>query len=109
MQSPPNPSLLKIPVNVEAPMTLSALLLAGIGMLPGELFRSFVGVHGMLMRLFGEFMGGEMVTFAVGGSRSRVRVGGKIVELCNSIVWCLRHDVLLKLRCVLTGKNSWGP
>ena len=38
-----------------------------------------MGVHGVLMRLRAKFVGGEMISFAVGG-------GGGVVGVCRNIV-----------------------
>ena len=38
-----------------------------------------MGVHGVLMRLRAQFVGGEMISFAVGG-------GGGVVGVCRNIV-----------------------
>jgi hypothetical protein len=35
----------------------------------------FVGVHGVLQCLFAEFMGSQMIAFAMGNSSGGVRVG----------------------------------
>lgn len=39
----------------------------------------------MFVRLLGKFVCGEMIAFAVCGGGGVVGVGGKIVQLCNSI------------------------
>jgi hypothetical protein len=43
----------------------------------------------MFVRLFAELVSGEVIFFATGESRSRVRVGRKVVEFCSSLVWSL--------------------
>jgi hypothetical protein len=43
----------------------------------------------MFVRLFAELVSGEVIFFATGDSRSRVRVGRKVVEFCSSLVWSL--------------------
>ncbi len=40
----------------------------------------------MFVRLLGKFVCGEMIAFAVCGGGGVVGVGGKILQLCNSIV-----------------------
>jgi hypothetical protein len=46
----------------------------------------------MFVRLFAELVSSEVIFFAMGDSRRRVRVGCKVVEFCSSLVWSLRHD-----------------
>jgi hypothetical protein len=48
-------------------------------------------VHGLLVRPFGEFVSGQMISFAVGGRGGGVGVSRKVVEFCGSIVSALRH------------------
>ncbi len=55
-------------------------------MLLDEFFRSLVGIHRVLVRLFGEFVSGQMIPFVVGNGRGGVGVGGQVVEFCYSIV-----------------------
>ncbi len=45
----------------------------------------------MFVRLLGKFVCGEMIAFAVCGGGGVVGVGGKILQLCNSIVGTLGH------------------
>jgi hypothetical protein len=47
------------------------------------------------MRLFGKFVSAQMIAFAVGDGSCSVRVGRKVVELCESIVRALGHGALL--------------
>ena len=54
-----------------------------------QLLREFVNIHGMFMRLFTEFVSSEVIFFAMGDCRRRVRVGRKVVEFCSSLVWSL--------------------
>jgi hypothetical protein len=53
----------------------------------------------MLVSVHRQFMTSEMIAFAMGGCGGLVGVGGKIMELGNSIVGALGHDVLLVVRC----------
>jgi hypothetical protein len=53
----------------------------------------FVRLHGQLVRT-------EMISFAVGGCRGKVGMGGKVMELGNSIVRALWHGLLLILSMV---------
>ena len=52
-------------------------------------------VHGVLMRLSGEFVSGQMIAFAVGYRGSGVGVGCEVVELCDSLVRARWHGILL--------------
>jgi hypothetical protein len=40
----------------------------------------------MFVRLFAELVSSEVIFFAMGDSRRRVRVGSKVVEFCSSLV-----------------------
>ena len=51
-------------------------------------------VHGVLMRLTGDFVSG-LIVFAVGYRGGGVGVGREVVELCDSIVRTRWHGVLL--------------
>jgi hypothetical protein len=66
--------------------------------LRGEFFFEFVGVQGVFVGLFAEFVGGEMVSFAVGRGGGGVGVGSQVVEFCESIVRALGHGDLLRSR-----------
>ena len=55
-------------------------------MLLDEFFGSLVGVHRVLARLFGEFVSGQVIPFAMGNSCGGVGVGGQIVEFYYSIL-----------------------
>jgi hypothetical protein len=48
-------------------------------------------LRGMLVRLLRKLVRGEMVSLAMGGRGSLVRVGGKVVIFGGAIVWTLRH------------------
>ena len=48
-----------------------------------------VHIHGVLVRLLAELMGGQVIAFAMGHGRRRVRVGSKVMEFCSSLVWYL--------------------
>ena len=54
-----------------------------------------MGVHGVLVCLLAKFVGGEMISFAVGLGGNSVGVGGQIVKFRGSIVHALGHDLLL--------------
>jgi len=43
----------------------------------------------MFVRLFAEFVGREVVSLAVRDGSSRVGVGSKVVQFCNSIMCAL--------------------
>ena len=52
-------------------------------------------IPGVLKRLFGEFVSGEMVSFAVSGGGGAMSVRRKVMKFCSSIMRALRHRVLL--------------
>ena len=54
-----------------------------------QLLGELVNVYGMFVRLFAELVSIEVILFAMGDSRRRVRVGRKVVEFCSSFVWSL--------------------
>ena len=70
-----------------------ALGFAELPDLRDERFAVLMGVHGVLVRQFAEFVGGEMVSFPVGGGGSGVGVGRQVVQFCGSIVRALWHRV----------------
>jgi hypothetical protein len=53
----------------------------------------------MLVSVHRQLVSSEMIAFAMGRCGGLVGVGGKIMELCDSIVGALGHDVLLVVRC----------
>lgn len=57
------------------------------------------------MRLLAQLVRGEMIAFAVSGRGGGVSVGGQVVQLRDSIVYALWHNVLPfpKMRAVPTG------
>jgi hypothetical protein len=63
--------------------------------LQGEFFAKLAGVAGMLVRLHGQLVSSEMISFTVRGCRGRVGMGGKVMELGDSIVRALWHGLLL--------------
>jgi hypothetical protein len=69
-----------------------ALGFAELPDLRDERFAVLMGVHGVLVRQFAEFVGGEMVSFTVGGGGSGVGVGRQVVQFCGSIVRALWHQ-----------------
>lgn len=54
-----------------------------------------VGACRVLVRLFAQFVSGQVIAFPVGGGGSSVGVGSKVVEFCGAIVRALWHGVLL--------------
>src|SRR5271170_3787593 len=54
----------------------------------------------MLVRLHRQLVSSEMIPFTVGGCRGRVGMGGKVMELGDSIVRALWHGLLLILSMV---------
>jgi hypothetical protein len=61
----------------------------------GEFFAKLVGVYGVFVRLHGQFVRSEMISFVMGGGGGRVGMGGKVMELSNSSVRALWHGLLL--------------
>jgi hypothetical protein len=55
-----------------------------------------MGIPGVLKRLFGQFVSGEMVSFSVSGCGGTVGVGRKVMKFRDSIVRALWHVVLLR-------------
>ena len=49
------------------------------------------------MSLYGQFVSGEMISFAVSGGGSIVGVGRKVVKFCASIVSALWQGVFLSM------------
>jgi hypothetical protein len=60
-----------------------------------QLFDILLRVDGMLVRLPGEFVRGEIVAFTVGGCSGGVGVGRKVVQFSGAVVIALGHFVLL--------------
>jgi hypothetical protein len=54
-----------------------------------QLLGKLVNLHGILVRLFAELVSDQLILFAVGDGRNRVRVSRKVVELCGSLVFSL--------------------
>lgn len=54
-----------------------------------QLLGELVNIHRMLVRLFAQLVSGQVIFFAVGDGRRRVRVGRKVVKFCSSLVWSL--------------------
>jgi hypothetical protein len=54
-----------------------------------QLLGELVNLHGILVRLFAEFVSDQLIFFTMGGGRSRVRVGCKVMEFCSPLVWSL--------------------
>jgi hypothetical protein len=71
------------------------MLLLRLTRLQGEFFAKLVGVDGVLVRLHGQLVSSEVISFAVGGCRGKVGMGGKVMELGDSIVRALWHGLLL--------------
>jgi hypothetical protein len=67
------------------------MLLLRLARLQSELFAELVSVGGVFMRLHGQLMSSEMISLAVGRCRGRVGMGGKVMELGDSIVRALWH------------------
>jgi hypothetical protein len=51
-----------------------------------QFFRQLVGVPGMLLRLFAEFVRRQMIFFAMGDGGGQMCVGGKIMQFRGSFV-----------------------
>jgi hypothetical protein len=71
------------------------MLLLRLTRLQGEFFAKLVGVDGVLVRLHGQLVSSEVISFAVGGCRGKVGMGGKVMELGDSIVRALWHGQTL--------------
>jgi hypothetical protein len=54
-----------------------------------QLLGELVNIHGMFVRLFAELVSSQVIFFAMGDSRSRVRVGREVVKFCSSLVCSL--------------------
>jgi hypothetical protein len=52
------------------------------------------GIQGVLVRLPAEFMGGQMIAFAMGSGGGAMRVGRQVVELGDSIMRFVARFVL---------------
>jgi hypothetical protein len=85
---------------VDIVLSLRRLDFAGPNCLFDELFGIFVGVRGVLVRLSGQFVSGEMISFAVSGGGGSMSVGRKIVKFCGSIVSALWQCVPLPMLCL---------
>jgi hypothetical protein len=58
-----------------------------------QFFRLLECVHGMFVRLFGEFVGREVVSLVVCDCGGSVGMGSKVVQFCHSIMCALWHEV----------------
>jgi hypothetical protein len=70
-------------------------VLLSLTRLQGEFFAKLAGVAGMLVRLLGQLVSSEMISFTVGGCRGRVGMGCKVMELGDSVVRALWHGQTL--------------
>ena len=70
-----------------------------------------MGIHGVFMRLFGEFVAGQMIPFSMSDSGRRVSVRCKIMKLCASIVGAQRHLLLLadRVRTLIVVLDAINP
>jgi hypothetical protein len=73
----------------------SSRRLGGLSPLPGEFLGKLKGVRGMLQRLLAKLVSGQVISLGVGCGGSYMSVGGKVVQLCGSIVCALWHGGLL--------------
>jgi hypothetical protein len=80
-------------VEVGAQFRHSALSFAGACNFRAQFFGELVGVHGVLVRLFAEFVSGKMISLAVSRGGRGVGMGSKVMEFCGSIVRALWHDL----------------
>jgi hypothetical protein len=55
------------------------LLFVGIDPFATKLFNILLSIYGMLVRLPGEFMSGQVIAFSVSRGGSGMRVGGEVV------------------------------
>ena len=78
----------------------------------GDGFGLAVGVEGVLVRLLGELVGGEVISLAVRGCSGCVGVGCEVVIFGGAIVWALRHlgspCCFMRLDASLRGKGTGG-
>jgi hypothetical protein len=79
------------------------LWLCGPCALRAQLFDKFVNVHGVLVRLFAEFVSRQMIPLAVSRGGRGVGVGREVMEFCSSIVRALWHGVPPAILDVLIG------
>jgi hypothetical protein len=69
-----------------------------------------VYVHGVLVRLFGEFVRGQVISLTVRDSSGGVGVGRQVMKFCDSIVRTLWHGVLLgRLDDEALSGRDFGP
>ena len=71
------------------------MVLLSLSRLGGEFLAKLASIGGVFMGLLGQFVGSEMISFTVGGCRGKVGMGGKVMELGDSIVRALWHGLLL--------------
>jgi hypothetical protein len=72
-----------------------SLCLTRLCRLGNGLFRVPKGVLGVLVRLFGKFVSGQVISFAVGSGGSGMGVRRKVVKFCGAVMCALWHGVLL--------------
>ncbi|MGC1871075.1 MAG: hypothetical protein WA700_08970 [Acidobacteriaceae bacterium] len=80
-------------LNVDSPgrpLSLTSLWRLGNG-----LFRVLKRILGVLVRLLGKFVSGQVISFAVGSGGSGMCVGREIVQFCGAVMCALWHGVLL--------------
>jgi hypothetical protein len=65
--------------------------------LQGEFLAKLVGVGRVFVRLHGQFVSSQVISFAVSGCRGKVGMGCQVMELGDSIVRALWHGLLLRL------------
>jgi hypothetical protein len=72
----------------------------GFGDIHDQLPGVLVSIPGVFVRLFGEFVSGQMISFAMGRGSGGVGVGRKVMQFCGLIVSTLWHGVLLVTQMV---------
>jgi hypothetical protein len=75
--------------------TAAFIVLLSLTRLQGEFFAKLAGVGGMLVRLYGQLVSSEMISFTVCSCCGKVGMGGEVMELGDSIVRALWHGLLL--------------
>jgi hypothetical protein len=85
---------------VDIVLSLRRLDFAGPNCLFDELFGIFVGVRGVLVRLSGQFVSREMISFAVSDGGGSMGVSRKVVEFCGSVVSALWHIAPVPMVCL---------
>jgi hypothetical protein len=76
------------------------MVLLNLNRFGGEFFAKLAGVYGVFVRLHGQLVRTEMISFVVGCGGGKVGMGCKVMELSDACVRALWHGVLLILSMV---------